>query len=696
MKPNLLVVLQTHSLGDSQRPDGDRFCKTNKCEVMRRCSRSLVESINYAKDLLSYFDFELVIMDDHSDESSIKHLKNNLNISKFPTKLIHLESRGIMPSILACYEYGKNHGSDWVYFAQDDYLYEETAIYDMLMTAFFTSQSLQNYTCIFPFNDPYRYIPVNTAIQSHIIRSQNRHWRTQNATCSCFMVHHQVILKNWDLFYKMGTHQVSKDMEDNSINQLFQFRGYYLFVPIPSLALHIQYEAEYDPLIDYKVLWDKYDTDTTINNHTSKMKYSIVIPHLSTSKYIDECIRYIKQNSLYENEIITIVDETDVYYAFNKGVYQANCETVVLMNDDMIVSKHWDKHIPLYSKQDTILTGYVVEPNPGKMMSDIECLKYDCGTDIDSFDFDKFQSFVKTNNVPEISYDKKGWFQPLVVNQKSFVTYPNILKFPEYANDVTLIEDILPKLNYKFAQIDMFVYHFQRQATKHSNILKKRAIFTYCNPDVDKKISHLQSKVIEKFNTIPNCKYEFLMYNAKDGDMVPNQVIDYGLNELFFNQNYETILILDIDCIPLSSYAIDYIFSQAESGKIVGNIQRSNHLDNNKHVYVAPSCICITREMFMKLGNPSFNITNRSDIGEELCYIAEDNNVELEMFMPSKYEKLPYGDDKPWDLKDDMPKYGIGTTFVNNEGQEMFYHLFQSRLNYFSDLFFIKCATILL
>ena len=49
--------------------------------------------------------------------------------------------------------------------------------------------------------------------------------------------------------------------------------------------------------------------------------YSIVIPHLSNSDYIDTCIHYIKKNSKYDPEIIQIVDETDVYYAFNKGVY---------------------------------------------------------------------------------------------------------------------------------------------------------------------------------------------------------------------------------------------------------------------------------------------------------------------------------------------------------------------------------------
>jgi ubiquinone/menaquinone biosynthesis C-methylase UbiE len=48
-------------------------------------------------------------------------------------------------------------------------------------------------------------------------------------------------------------------MEDESINRLFYERGYHLFVPIPSLALHMQYSTEEDPLINWREWWDKYN-----------------------------------------------------------------------------------------------------------------------------------------------------------------------------------------------------------------------------------------------------------------------------------------------------------------------------------------------------------------------------------------------------------------------------------------------------
>lgn len=222
---------------------------------------------------------------------------------------------------------------------------------------------------------------------------------------------------------------------------------------------------------------------------------------------------------------------------------------------------------------------------------------------------------------------------------------------------------------------------------------RKRCIFTYANYQVDEKIINLQRKVIQKFNSINDCNYQILRYNAKDPEVVPDQVIDHGLKELF--KKYDTILILDIDCVPLSTQALEYTFERAENGILVGNVQRSNHIDNDKHVYVAPSCVALTWELFNELGNLSFAPTNRGDIGEELSYKAETLNKKIEMYLPSSYEQFPYQMNEPWDLNDELPKYGIGTTFVNQNNQEMFYHLFQSRLGVFNHLFYEKCSKLL-
>lgn len=418
--------------------------------------------------------------------------------------------------------------------------------------------------------------------------------------------------------------------------------------------------------------------------------YSIVIPHLSTNEDIDICLKYIKLNSMYENEIIQIIDETDVYYAFNKGVYQAKYDTVVLLSSDMIVSKNWDKFIPIYSNQKTILTGYVVEQNPGKMISGPECIKFDCG-DSKTFDYNKFQNYVNDQTCDDAKINDVGWYQPLIVNKKSFITYPNIQKFPHAANDCTLILDILPKLGYQLYKINMWVYHLHKENKK----LKKRCIFTYNNFQVNDKIAEYQKLVVNKFNILPNCNFEYLRYNAPDGVVYPDAVIDYAFNKLFYELNYDTILLLDIDCIPLNTKSLIYMFEQAEKNILIGNIQRANHIENNKHTYVAPSALCISKNYFELLGKPSFVPDKMGDVGESLTYKAEELNLPIEKLFPSKYEKLPKERNEPWPLDNDMPVYGIGTTFVNSNNEEMFYHLFQSSMNLHDDLFYNKCITVL-
>jgi hypothetical protein len=265
---DFLCVLQTHTLSNSQGNIGHvRYGCNSKSEVVKRCARSLVASINQCKLKHPSLNYRLMVLDDHSDLESIEVLKKNLKRASFETHLEHLSTKGIMPSILACYERGRDHGKDLVYFAQDDYLFDEVAIEEMIDAYFQFTRSLGNHVLIYPFDDPYRYQPFNIH-PVRVVHGIKRHWRTNFAMPSCFMTHTDVIRKEWDLLEAMGNHPVSSDMEDNTINRLMSERGYNLFTPIPSLALHFQFETEKDPYIDWKKWWNKWAdphiTDPTI------------------------------------------------------------------------------------------------------------------------------------------------------------------------------------------------------------------------------------------------------------------------------------------------------------------------------------------------------------------------------------------------------------------------------------------------
>ena len=255
---DLLVVLQTHSKNNVQKKE--RYCKASKKEVMRRCVSSLIDSLNYANSLNPELNIRLKIFDDHSDKESLDTLKSLTLKCNFEVDLESLWTIGIMPSILRCYEHGRDHGKDWVYFIQDDFLFQENSIDLMLFAINQFSANTGKPASIHAFNDPYEYYkPENTALRSHIVASKDRFWRTNIHAVFSMMTHISVIQSNWDLFEKMATSKYAPHMETLSISKLFYEREYLQFTPIPSLALHMQYETEIDPYINWREWWDKYE-----------------------------------------------------------------------------------------------------------------------------------------------------------------------------------------------------------------------------------------------------------------------------------------------------------------------------------------------------------------------------------------------------------------------------------------------------
>lgn len=198
------------------------------------------------------------------------------------------------------------------------------------------------------------------------------------------------------------------------------------------------------------------------------MKYSVFIPFLSKSKTIQRCLNALHENSVHQHEIVLTVGETDVYYAFNEGVYKCKNDIVVLLNDDMIVSKGWDRLIPEYAAPDLLLTTYVVEPNPGGLPLGPSCIPCDCGTE-DNFDYDKFERFVDEHgkNTADFVPNSCGWFMPLIINKKTFVTFPNIVKFPICANDILLFNMLANSAcDYRFGVLKSYTYHFAHATSR--------------------------------------------------------------------------------------------------------------------------------------------------------------------------------------------------------------------------------------
>jgi hypothetical protein len=231
-------------------------------------------------------------------------------------------------------------------------------------------------------------------------------------------------------------------------------------------------------------------------------------------------------------------------------------------------------------------------------------------------------------------------------------------------------------------------------------------IVSFFMDNVDRKTVDLQQQVIAKYN-----KSKVPVYAIKIN--VPHAVgIDYfwAMNgvktSLFAPHNVEqtldhdSVLILDIDCIPLHEDSIDYYLNAAAEGKVIGNAQRSNHIDNGQHMFAAPSAAAISKQTFIDIGSPSAIPTERSDVMEEYTWEAENLGKKVDLIMPLRYDSSPlrfsWEKEQPpyWALAEGYPPYGVGTTF-GTESKELFWHSFQIFHPGQQERFWAKCESLL-
>lgn len=232
-------------------------------------------------------------------------------------------------------------------------------------------------------------------------------------------------------------------------------------------------------------------------------------------------------------------------------------------------------------------------------------------------------------------------------------------------------------------------------------------IVSFYMENIHRKTVELQTNVVSKFN-VSKYPHYLIKVNAPHGIAIDyfwgmNGCKPLRLDEHDIQQTlqHDVILFLDIDCIPLSEKAIDLYVEAAAKGKLIGNAQRSNHIDNNQHVFAAPSAAALSKETFLKMHMPSAYETKRSDVLEEYTWAAEKYGVEVDLTMPLRYDSPPLRYDwevnapDHWALADGMPVYGMGTTYGSAEHGDLFFHNFQIRIDGQQEKFWKKCTEVL-
>lgn len=258
----LHIVLRTHD-GKNIHGDKPRYIDIPKKDLIIGCITSLINSCN----LVNNHQIKFTILDDHSSEGFIKSLYNIFKYSKYPYEIIRLKEKGFNHSGYMQFKTCRDSDADLVYSVEDDYLHCENAISEMLFSYKFLKNryNLQKEVCIFPFDNPEDYVSYQL-YPGRVFRTPTRHWKEGIWTTFTMMTSPNVFQEHWKIFEKLalkykpfalGEDPNTLVDEGNTISNIWK-NDVIRVNPIPSLALHIQFEEQRDRHVNHLEWWNKY------------------------------------------------------------------------------------------------------------------------------------------------------------------------------------------------------------------------------------------------------------------------------------------------------------------------------------------------------------------------------------------------------------------------------------------------------
>ena len=167
------------------------------------------------------------------------------------------------------------------------------------------------------------------------------------------------------------------------------------------------------------------------------------------------------------------------------------------------------------------------------------------------------------------------------------------------------------------------------------------------------------------------------------------------LAQLCNDNTNDAVVIFDIDCIPLNREIVESCVEYVcNSSTFCGIAQSSNHINFGSHIYAAPAFLVISLKFLLFVKqickfSAIFNPTYRSDVAEELSWLADELGIPYIVLYPESWELIPCSRKVPWRLSS-FGFYGVGTIFEGG-----IFHLYQSRLKDNIQLFVSVCSSVL-
>jgi glycosyltransferase involved in cell wall biosynthesis len=184
---------------------------------------------------------------------------------------------------------------------------------------------------------------------------------------------------------------------------------------------------------------------------------SVIIPTYKTTEALDLCLKSAIEGQKNKNQIIVVVDgffdlnkkvlkkyeehinvlnleeNQGTCRALNLGVYNANYEKILIVNDDNVFPKDWDLKLELDYKKGYVFSPNQVEPYPS-MFSQFNIK--DLGQNVQDFDLDQFWEYEKNISSPKI--ESNGSTFPIFMNKLDYMRLGGFdVSYPSQAGYVT-------------------------------------------------------------------------------------------------------------------------------------------------------------------------------------------------------------------------------------------------------------------
>lgn len=252
---------------DTKSNQGEkRYCGDDRTLLSMKSLTSFLSSVKAVTegDIGKDSEHHVMIFADNCSDAYIDYIYKCINHFSSNKIKIDLEissgEGGLMRTLRKCWEWLEVNGKDIVYQIQDDYIFIESAIEEMVTVIFqVITDCKDHHPIVVPYNNPYLWLETYryASIPMTMFPSRKRYWiQCYDIPCT-FMTTKPQFSAHWDIYEKfLSMSSTYSRLEPETLNRIFVDRKVLGLQPVTSVALHMQAETEKDPFIDWKSLWD--------------------------------------------------------------------------------------------------------------------------------------------------------------------------------------------------------------------------------------------------------------------------------------------------------------------------------------------------------------------------------------------------------------------------------------------------------